>query len=159
MRTKTITIYKFEELPTESAKENAREWYRQGIDFAWDSESLDSIRAFCAEFGVTLKDWSAGPYRSPEYTTDVDSRHFRGRKLREFKRDHMPTGYCLDSNLWATFYDVFKRTGDAKEAFDQALWDAFRAWRDDMEYQLSDESVDEMLTINEYEFTEDGERA
>lgn len=30
------------------------------------------------------------------------------------------------------------------------------AWRDDMEYQLSDECVDDLLIVNEYRFEESG---
>ena len=157
MRTETITVYTFQELPTEAAKERAREWWRSDADcLAWGGESIDSIRAFCDEFSVTLKSWEVSPYASPHYSTDAENRHFRGRKLREFTREAMPTGYCLDCALWQTFYDEFKRTGDAKAAFDSALWAAFKAWRDDMEYQLSDECVDELLEINGYEFTEAG---
>jgi hypothetical protein len=159
MRTITCTLYKFDDLPTDEAKEKAREWWRNGLEFAWNSESLDSIKTFCAHFGVTLKDWTAGPYSSPEYRTDAENQHFRGRRLRDFNRDHMPTGYCLDCDLWMTFYDRFKATGDAKGAFDEALWAGFKAWRDDMEWQLSDEYIDECLTINEYEFDEEGRLA
>ena len=159
MKTKTITLYTFDELPTEAAKERAREWWREGIDFAWSDESLNSIKTFCEHFGVKLRDWSVGPYANPDYSTDAENSHFRGRRLRDFDRDAMPTGYCLDCTLWMTFYDEFKRTGDAKAAFDSALWEGFKDWRNDMEAQLSDDYIDEHLTINEYEFTEEGERA
>ena len=155
MRTETIEIFKFNEL-TDQAKENARDWGREGLDFTWTDESRQSIRAFCDEFGVTLKDWSVGPYSPIDFSTNAENRHFRGRKLREFKRDAMPTGYCLDCDLWVTFCDEFKRTGDAKAAFDAALWAGFKAWRADMESQLEDDYIDEMLEINEYEFTEEG---
>lgn len=155
MRIETIQIFKFNEL-TDTAKKRARDWWKEGADFAWSDESRQSIQAFCTEFGVHLKDWSVGPYSPFHYSTDAENRHFRNRKLREFKRDAMPTGYCLDCELWQTFCDEFKRTGDAKSAFDSALWAAFKAWRDDMEYQLSDECVDELLEINGYEFTEAG---
>lgn len=156
MRTETINVYTFQELPTESAKERARDWWREGIDFAFSDESRQSIQAFCDEFGVRLKDWSVGAYAPINYTTDAENKHFRGRKLREFKRDAMPTGYCLDCDLWQTFCDEFKRTGDAKAAFEAALWEGFKAWRDDMEGQLEDDYIDECLEINEYEFDENG---
>lgn len=158
MKTKTINIYSFSEL-SDDAKENARQWWRNGIDFAWGGESLDSIKKFCEVFNLTLKDWSVGPYSSPDYTTDATNANFRGKKLNQFTRDAMPTGYCLDCDLYVTFYDTFKKTGDAKQAFEDALYQAFKSWRDDMEYQLSDESVDEMLSINGYEFDESGDIA
>lgn len=158
MRTETITIYTFDELPSEAAKENARQWWREISDFSWSDEALDSIKTFCAEFGVTLRDWSIGAYSPLDYSTDATNAHFRGRKLSQFKRDHMPTGYYLDCDLWMTFFDEFKRTGDARGAFESALHEGFNCWRADMEYQLSDEYIDECLTINEYEFDEDGQR-
>lgn len=155
METVQIEVYSFDEL-SEEAKDKAREWWRHGMDFAWSTESLQSIRAFCDHFGVRLKSWSVEPYGSPSYTTDAENRYFRGLRLSQVDREQMPTGYCLDSTLWYTFHDEFKKTGDAKHAFDAALWEAFKAWRDDMEYQLSDECVDDLLIVNEYRFTESG---
>jgi hypothetical protein len=58
--------------------------------------------------------------------------------------------------LWFTFYDEFKRTGNAYAAFVEAIDQAFRDWRNDLEAQLEDEAVDENILCNEYEFTEDG---
>jgi hypothetical protein len=155
MRTETRTIYTINEL-TDDAKERARDWYRHGMEYHWSDESRESIEAFCKHFGVRLKDWSVGAFGPINYTTDAENRHFRGLRLRDFSRDHMPTGYCLDCDLWMTFYDQFKATGDAKAAFDAALWQAFKSWRNDMEHQHSDEYIDEHLSINEYEFDEQG---
>lgn len=156
MRTEQRTVYTFAELPTEAAKEYARNKWRETIDFTWGDESLDSIKTFCARFGVALKNWSIGPYSPLDFDTDAEQRHFRGLRLRDFERDTMPTGYCLDCSLWLTFYDSFKATGDAKAAFDSALWEGFKDWRADMESQLEDEYVDDALIINEYEFDENG---
>lgn len=160
MRTETITrdIYSFEEL-SDDAKEKARDWYREGIDLAWSDESRESIQAFCAAFNVRLTDWEIGPHCAYHYRTDATNANFRGLKLRDVNRDNMPTGYCLDCDLWMTFYDSFKKTGDALEAFRDALDAGFAAWQRDMEYQLSDEAVDESIQINGYEFTESGRLA
>jgi len=158
VRTATIALYTFDKLPSEQAKDRARETGRQWVseDPAWGAESLDSINAFCEFFGVKLKTWGVGPYYPFHFSTDAENRHFRGRRLRDFDRDYMPTGYCLDCDLWMTFYDEFKKTGDAKTAFNEALHAGFKAWRDDLEYQLDDEYIDEFLTINVYEFDEYG---
>jgi hypothetical protein len=158
MRTETITLYNFDELPTDAAKERAREKGRDWIsnDPSWIDESRQSIEAFCDHFGVKLIDWSIGAYCTIDYSTNAENHHFRGRKLSQFNRDHMPTGYCLDCDLWMTFFDEFKRTGNAKAAFNDALYAGFKAWVDDLENQLEDEQIDEFLMINEYEFDEDG---
>jgi hypothetical protein len=159
MRTETLNIYKFNELLSERAKERAREHGRQlvGENEVWDTESLESVKAFCEAFGVRLAGWSIGAYSPIEFSTNVANKHFRKRKLRDFNRDNMPTGYCLDCDLWRTFYDEFKKTGDAKTAFNDALYAGFKAWRDDIEGQLEDDYIDEWMTVNEFEFYENGD--
>ena len=150
-------VYTFTELD-EAAKEVARNWYRETDDFPWSDEWRNSIKTFVDHFGANLKDWSICPYCPIDYEVDCDNSHFRGLKLRDFKRDHMPTGYCGDCDLWMSFYDVFKSSGDAKYAFEQAVDTLLKAWRTDWEYSLSDEAVDEAITCNGYEFFENGER-
>jgi hypothetical protein len=157
MRTETIEVFQFDEL-SDDAKEKARYWSRSNVDFFWCEEGIDSIKTFCNHFGVRLTTWNVAPYANPDYSAEYFNSHFRGMKLKDFKRDYMPTGYCLDYDLWMTFYDQFKATGSAKKAFDDALWKGFIGLRNDMENQLSDEYIDEHLIINEYEFTEDGKR-
>lgn len=154
MREITINIFKFNEL-SDDAKERARDKWRETSDLSWGDESKDSIRAFCQEFGAKLVDWSIGPYAPLDYK--VEGANFRGRKLKEFTGKEMPTGYCLDCDLWETFCKEFKRTGSAKVAFELAIYNGFKAWRDDMESQQKDDYIDDMLIANEYEFKENGD--
>lgn len=159
MRTITVKLYTFEEL-NDAAKEKARDWWRgTGFEFAWSEESKQSINTFVDHFGAKLTEWDIGPYCPIDYTVKAENENFRGLKLKAFDREHMPTGYCLDNDLWMTFYDEFKRTGSAKKAFELAVDAGFKAWRDDMESQLTDDYIDDLLIANEYEFTEEGERA
>jgi hypothetical protein len=155
MQTITLNLYNVDELEGK-AKEKARDWWRYSGELAWSDESLESIKAFSGHFGVTLKDYSVGPNAPLEFSTNAEKNHFRGVKLKDFDRDHMPTGYCLDCSLWMTFYDIFKKTGDPKAAFDAAIHAGFKDWRADMESQLEDEHIDEHLIANEYQFTENG---
>lgn len=156
MRAVEITVYQFEEL-SDDAKERAREWYKgPGFCFAWLDESINSIEVFCERFGVRLTSYSCNPHEPYSFTTDADNDCFRGLRLNQFDRDHMPTGYALDCALWQTFVDEWKRTGSARTAFTLALEAAFKEWRTDLEYQLTDESVDGNIIANEYEFTIDG---
>ena len=152
-----VKLYGFDELE-EDAKEKARSWWREVSDFAWGDESRASIYAFTNHFNILLKDWSVDSC-TYNYYAQATNANFRGMKLADFKRDHTPTGYILDCYLWETFYDTFKATGDAKQAFYDALDAGFKAWRDDMAWQLSDEAVDEALIINQYEFMGNGKHA
>ena len=156
MRTIEKTVYQFSEL-SDSAKEKARDWAKSlGDLYGWSADSRDSIEAFCDHFGVKLKDWRVGPWLPIEYSTDAENHHFRGVKLSSIDRDYMPTGYCLDCDLWFTFHDEFKRTGNAKYAFEQALCVGFRSWREDWESAYEDAQIDDFLVANEYEFDEMG---
>lgn len=157
---KQTEVFQFSEL-SDRAKEKARDWWREVSvgDYAWSDESRDSIEKFCAEFGVKLLDYSVCLWETPDYKTNADNSHFRGRKLSQFKRDATPTGYCLDCALYQTFYDEFKRTGDAKHAFEKALYAGFIDWRSDMESQTEDEYIDDCLIANAYEFDIKGNRA
>ena len=157
MKEVLLKLYNFEELEDE-AKNKARRWWRDDIDFAWSDESRASIYAFTNHFHVLLKDYEVDTC-TYSYRADATNENFRGMKLSDFKRDYMPTGYCLDCHLWETFYDTFKATGDAKRAFEAGLEAGFKGWRDDMAWQMSDEYIDETLIINDYEFMEDGSRA
>ena len=157
----TITLYQFDELPTEKAKERARDWWRSsGTDLAWSEESRQSIEVFCGQFGIRLLDYQVGPY-NPFYfrLSDYDNSNFRGVSLTGLEREKYPTGYCLDADMSIAFYDVFKATGDAKSAFKEAVEEGFRCWRNDMEWQCTDEYIDDCLIANGYEFTESGNRA
>ena len=151
-----VTIYTFDEL-NDTAKEKAREWYREDLDYPWFSEAIGSIRAFVKHFGAELKDWQIGSGSGRDYIkTDATNENFRGVKLKDIHKDYMPTGYCLDADLWGEFYRVFEKTGDAKYAFEQALEEAISGIQRDIDYQHSDECIDETLRINDYKFTEEG---
>ena len=161
MRIVEEKIYQFEELEDE-AKERARDWWRAVADYPYHGENIASIKAFCGHFGVTLKDWSIYG-RGEHLSTNAENCHFRGFTLADAK-ELTVKGYFPESGLWldgvmiSSFYEDFKETGDALHSFKQALESALRAITEDIDYQYSSEAVDEMLIINEYEFTEDGKR-
>lgn len=147
-------VYTFEELD-DKAKEKARDWYRANIEYPWFGEARDCLTAFCDHFGVKVKDYSIGD-SSGYVRTDATNENFRGVKLSEQDRDAMPTGLWLDCELFAHFYDEFKRTGNAKGAFDDALYNFTRAVRDDLESYYWGEGVDETIEANEWTFTANG---
>ena len=158
MRTIETTVYNFSELSDE-AKEKAISEIKSWPDlFGWSDEWKDSIMAFCNRFNVKLKDWSIGPWCNVDYTHDATNKNFRGLKIKDVNRFETPTGFCGDCDLWQTFYDEFKHTGDALAAFDSAIYAGFKSWRNDWEHAYDDEAIIEFIEGNEYEFTEDGKR-
>jgi hypothetical protein len=155
MQTIELEIYNFSEL-SETAKQKARDWYREGAEYGWHSENRDSIQKFCDRYGATLRDWNLSPFEGIHYRLEMPPGMFRGLKLRDVNRDEMPTGYYLDSVLYMTFFDEWKRTSNPRAAFNAAIYAGFEVWRDDWEHSLSDESIDETIEANEYTFTANG---
>lgn len=158
MRTVTVDVYQFDEL-NEDAQEKVIEWVRNNIHdlYAGHDEALQSIEAFCSEFGVTLQNYQIGPWERIYYKTNANNGNFRGVRLKHINREEMLTGYCLDYDLMLAFYDKFKSTGDALMAFNHALDAGFDAWRQDWEDAYSNEGIADFLRANEYEFTASGD--
>lgn len=156
MQTITVDIYTFDELDEAGQERAISDWRASCTEYFWLDESLDSLKTFCQFFGVTVKNYSIGIWGPSYVNTDAENRHFRGRKLREFDADYCPTGYCIDYAFWNNFYAVFKKTGDALRAFNDAIDAGVRAIVQDMEYQESDEYIAEHLSANDYRFTADG---
>ena len=157
MRTEEIVVLKYDELG-DSAKETAKNWFKEVVDYPWFDDGMTSIKVFSKHFGITVVNYEIGAFSYSWVKTNADKSHFRGLKLKDIDRDHNPTGYCVDWDLWNTFYDTWKITGDPLKAFHDAIECAVTDIQKDWEYQYSDEAVEEMLIINEYEFTEDGKR-
>ena len=63
-----VKVYKFEEL-SDSAKDTARQWFREGFDYPWFQDAMDSVRAFSKEFGVKVKDYEIGLWGCLLYTS------------------------------------------------------------------------------------------
>jgi hypothetical protein len=160
MRTITTTLYHFNELPTEKAKENAREWWRDKPCnyYSYAAEASASIKAFAEYFGVRVSShcFSSNLRETRIEIHGLTKDTFAGINTYITDRDYMPTGYCFDCALWATFYDEVREHGDPLLAFNRAILAVREAITEDVKHQESDEYIDETLTMNEYEFTEDG---
>lgn len=156
MRQETITVYTFNEL-SETAKNKARDWYLSGLEFPWFNEYLDSIKAFCDEFGVTLEDYSLGSDYRDYIKTNANNSHFRGFTSKDCQKLKVKdlTGFCGDS-LKDEFCQLFLDSGDALHSFNKSLTYILKVIRDDIEDFYSQESIDEMLDINGYEFLASG---
>lgn len=156
METVTVTLFSFSELSDAAQGRACSDYRHAGHDYFWLDDYMASAREFCGAFRVKITDYSIGTCSYSYVKTDAEARNFRGRKLREFDPDYMPTGFCADADLWNTFYQVFKTGGDAKAAFDAAMDKWLKALIADMEYQESDEAIGEHLSMNNYRFTEAG---
>lgn len=155
MKTVEIRVYQFEELGRD-AQDKALDYFRANTEFPWFDEYRASAKAFIEHFDGSMLTWSFGDTRHAFIKTDLEPSNFRGIKLKSISRDHMPTGYCADSVLWEEFHDTFKNTSDAFFAYQQAI-EAFLIYvQRDVEDFYSDQQMAEHISVNGYEFYEDG---
>lgn len=155
MRTATINVYTFSEL-SDSAKQNVIAYFARNNHYDW-SDAHNSLEKFCDKFNVSIRDYNYGGSRNDYIKTDATNRNFRGLKLRDVNREEMLTNYCFDCDLMYEFYDVFKASGDALYAFNQALEAFMIAVANDVEYQCSEDYISDLCECNDYQFTEDGQ--
>lgn len=149
METKTYTIYQFDEL-SESAKECARDWYREGaLDYEW----WDFVYDDAARIGLKISafDVDRGTIEA-ELTTSVSE------CVQRILKEH---GAPCDTYKLAQDYYARKHAGnpyDEKE-FEHALGEEYLSiLRKECEYLLSDQCVEESTRANEYTFDENGNR-
>lgn len=171
MRIIETKAYLFDEL-TDKAKEKARDWYREGaLDYEWwdctyeDAKNVGmEIQEFDLDRGAYVK---ARFMASAEETAHkIETEHgetcetFKDAKNYLKERDELVNSAprTSDGEL-ENEYELDQKLDDLDVEFLKTLQEDYRILlQHEMEYLLSDESVDETIRINEYEFTEGGKR-
>lgn len=168
MRTETITIYTYEELPTDKAKATARGWFRAGYDYHWGDDALASLKAFASHFDATLRDWSIvwgnSSYSSAKFAlSDNETEEtWLADKIAELKHDGSCqfTGYCADDDCNE---GAVKAYAGGEKDLNKILQAGFDFWlksaQADYAANMVDDAVEETIISNDYEFYENGKRA
>ncbi len=158
MREKIIKLYKFNELSDE-AKETAREWMLNGLDYQHEWEYLVED---AKNVGINLEEWDYRRYAKCSLELDFS------QVLTEILNQH---GESCETYKTAERYkqEYDKLTEDQvlngedeelREEFTKDIAEDYRILADNQyEYIQSNEYLDELLEINDYEFTEDGKIA
>ena len=150
-----INVYSISELSEEAQEYAHQEYISSGFDYAWVDEGVESIKAFCSQFGIIVNDCVLSTWDRSYIKTDAKNHHFRNIG-KAFILAEFPTGYCVDEDLRMAYISTFAATGSAKRAFDVALESAVRSIVADMEDQESLEYFIEHAAANEYQFLENG---
>ena len=176
MKTIKINLYKYSELPTEDAKERARNWFTTEMEYSWANEAIESMKAFLEKFHCSLNDYSINflePFRNdfsisyPKFLRSSEKICFIESVLKDLgsfnpetlKRngDCKLTGMCFDENLIEGLRIEFsKGETDMQELIQAGLSEWEECVRKDYEFQFTEEYLKEVFAANEYEFNEDG---
>jgi hypothetical protein len=172
MKSKTVNLYTFDEL-SDSAKEKARDWYRNGaLDYDW----WDYLYEDAARIGLKITEFDLGNRKhiKGRLTATVGTvcqrimaEHGTGCDTYKLAEAWAAKSDGLTALLEAKCDDEAEEERDKLEAeqeaneaeFEQALLEEYFSLLDkEYEYLNSNEQVDESIRINEYTFTESGKR-
>ena len=153
-------------------KEAVYDWVRDNWHdlYGWHDENRESIEAFAASFGASVKfEYGFSSYSYADFSgIDDDILSLSGVRLWKWLNNNghfdkldgsCPfTGYYMDETLLDPIRQ-FKAKPDKRDLED-LLSDCGGAWvkacLKDWEYAYTDEAIHEHLEANEYEFTESG---
>lgn len=171
MKTKTINLYEFDELSDE-AKDRARDWYRQGLDYEWWEWTYDDAE----RIGLKITEFDLGGSKRikghlTESVQEVCSRilndHGKDCDTYKLAKQWVATSDKLQALIDAKHDDEAEdererledEQEENKDEFEHALLEEYFVLLDrEWEYLNSTEQVDESIRSNGYTFTEDGER-
>lgn len=186
MRTEALDIYKYEEL-SDDAKEKAREWYRKDLEadseyVIDDAKEIAALMGWEIDKVYFSGFWSQGDgacfegrlrykkgcaksvtshaprdkelHRIAKAWQGVQRRNFYALTASVKHRGHYHHEMCTEFDCGDASAEV---EDDIKEiARDFMLW-IYKQLETEYNWQNSDETVEENIIANEYEFTEDGE--
>ena len=162
MSTIETKIYTFDELSDE-AKQKAREWYLEGVDsnFTWDTTQEDAAQIGLKIISLDQHRPNKGIFKgsAPETAELIIANHGEACETHKLARSYLAerTERPSDSDEDADDSEWEDQSEEQDSEFLRALLEAYyRIFERDIEYQASNECVDENIRINEYEFTEDG---
>lgn len=164
MRTVETKVYTFDELSDE-AKEKARNWWRDGDEMPLLSEDMNyKAEELLKENGIeadTFKVYYSlshcqGDGAMIEFSGTWDDKHVTVKQYGRYSHE-----YSTDIEMYSENEEGDREYLDYK-AFEEDVYvpmcRALRDWGYDcIEHNRSKDVVDELLILNGYEFTEDGE--
>lgn len=167
--TKTITLYQYDELPTDKAKETAREWFKAGADYerdAWDmvTEDAKNIGLKIESLRTDQSSFNHGEFIDGAFNCAVNIFANHGDKCATW----------VSAKAWETTVDKLEETqshlGCGSDKYNEAL-DALESdfmaallqgylkmYEDELFYLYSDSNVEEGIRANEYTFRDNGKR-
>lgn len=174
MKTKTINIYDFDELPTENAKDKAREWCRDIYESeAWWSYIYDDAAAIGLSIDghdfLSVIGCSAVIVTSaPECAEAINLAHGHNTDTFQIAKWYLKKLEGLETpvvdpddpdydKVLCERYDIIRERMDAE--FTQQLINAYyKMLTDEYAHITSDECVDEQMRANNYTFRDTGVR-
>lgn len=174
MRTTTIPIYKFNELPR-AAKDRAKHDYGALHGYVSSGEAFKSLTELAKHFGGTLANYWVDFFATSHSSATFDMGELPQKEVKrrldllgsynkttlKGNGDCKLTGYCLDEDAIDGFRIAYMR--DSERDLNALMQAAFTTWlnacQSDCASFYEDENFADHATANDMEFYEDGEAA
>lgn len=169
MKTIKTKVYYLDEL-SDSAKEKAREWYRNGItEYQWLEEYLTEVaEKELSSAGIAINNGDISVYYSLSYCQGdgamVELRgHWKGWEVRVKHSGYYYHYNSKEIEIWkdtdsGTEHPDEKTEGEFNEIYVSVCKTLEKLGYTYIESENSDENIDENIRANEYTFTETGVR-
>jgi hypothetical protein len=156
MKQITINAYSFNEL-SDKAKDKARDYYYENINYFWDDEHLEGVKRFLELFNVSLINWAYDEYHA-DFETDINDCKFQSMNKNRVNAliKSFNVSYCADETLVIAFNESYSEHGSIKLAIEEALRQSEIDLKNDIAYHYTDESMADYFEANEYFFTQGG---
>lgn len=167
-----VTLYQFDELNDE-AKEKARDWFSQfALDHEWWKNTYDDAENIGLEitsFDLDRNRHAKGKFTDgaivcadkiiKEHGDKCETRKTAEAFLKE-RDEIVDTAEKDEDGGFANEHELDEKLDHCENEFLRAILEDYSVMlQQECDYLQSDESVDENIRINEYEFTQDGRRA
>lgn len=172
MKTVTITLYKFDELPAEVQEKAISKYSAINVDYSWWDyiyEDAWNVNLKITEFDLDRKyDIKGSLLYEPANTAieilnkhgkDTDTHQLAEQYFSEYRRVKFKYSDDIVSDVPIDKLDDFEEDLEPyNEQFEVDLLNCYwRMLRDEYEYLTSEEQIKETLIANEYDFTIEGE--
>ena len=145
MRQKVINIYSFNEL-SNGAKLNALNYQRENWHYLWGWEAIRSVEAFATLIGVKITNYNIDWLNPKQSYFKYDDTNINKDLYIDIETEL--TGVFTDHEI----IRAWNETKSVNQTLDKFLWICCA----DYEEQLTNESIEEHLIANNYEFLECG---
>ena len=162
MRSITVNLYQFDELPDKAKNKALQELYTVA-EYPCHDENHQTLKAIEKAFKLERFEWGYDTCTSYySFTLPHCFKQGLNRKkllltFKYLKKDNpFVSGYWLLESFECDFWECFNSQGDIKAALDHAIGEVVKWCHKDMEDYFSEENLAKYAMANEFEFTEDG---
>lgn len=155
-QTKTITTYTFDEL-NDSAKEVARDWFRESLDGEWSWKAIKDDAEMVGLNVCELGRVNDGSFvvNAIDTADRITKEHGDMTETYKSAQDFLHAHALVDADLENN--TIEDQQQELETEFLKSILEDYRImYEKEVEYQASNEQVDDSIRTNAYTFTEDG---